>query len=26
MTNANTGGAEAYYQPYVVVNYIIKHD
>jgi microcystin-dependent protein len=26
MTNANTGGAEAYYQPYLVVNYIIKHD
>lgn len=26
MTNANTGGGEAYYQPYVVVNYIIKHD
>jgi microcystin-dependent protein len=26
MTNADTGGAEAYYQPYVVVNYIIKHD
>jgi microcystin-dependent protein len=26
VTNANTGGAEAYYQPYVVVNYIIKHD
>jgi microcystin-dependent protein len=26
MTNANTGGAEAYLQPHVVVNYIIKHD
>jgi len=26
MTNANTGGGEAYYQPHVVVNYIIKHD
>jgi microcystin-dependent protein len=26
MTNANTGGAEAYFQPHVVVNYIIKHD
>lgn len=26
MTNAETGGAEAYYQPYLVVNYIIKHD
>ena len=26
VTNANTGGAEAYYQPYLVVNYIIKHD
>jgi microcystin-dependent protein len=26
MTNAETGGAQAYYQPYVVVNYIIKHD
>lgn len=26
MTNANTGGAEAYYQPHLVVNYIIKHD
>ena len=26
VTNAPTGGAEAYYQPYVVVNYIIKHD
>jgi microcystin-dependent protein len=26
MTNANTGGGEAYYQPYGVVNYIIKHD
>ncbi len=26
MTNANTGGGEAYYQPYLVVNYIIKHD
>jgi microcystin-dependent protein len=22
----NTGGAEAYFQPYLVVNYIIKHD
>jgi microcystin-dependent protein len=26
VTNANTGGGEAYYQPHVVVNYIIKHD
>jgi microcystin-dependent protein len=26
MTNADTGGAEAYLQPHVVVNYIIKHD
>lgn len=26
MTNANTGGAEAYFQPYLAVNYIIKHD
>ena len=26
VTNANTGGAEAYFQPYLVVNYIIKHD
>jgi microcystin-dependent protein len=26
MSNANTGGAEAYFQPYLVVNYIIKHD
>jgi microcystin-dependent protein len=26
MSNANTGGAEAYFQPHVVVNYIIKHD
>jgi len=26
MTNAETGGAQAYYQPYLVVNYIIKHD
>jgi microcystin-dependent protein len=26
MTNAETGGAQAYYQPYGVVNYIIKHD
>ena len=26
MSNANTGGAEAYLQPYLVVNYIIKHD
>ena len=26
MSNASTGGAEAYYQPYLVVNYIIKHD
>jgi microcystin-dependent protein len=26
VTNANTGGGEAYYQPYLVVNYIIKHD
>jgi microcystin-dependent protein len=26
MTNADTGGAEAYFQPHVVVNYIIKHD
>ena len=26
MTNAETGGAEAYFQPHVVVNYIIKHD
>lgn len=26
MTNANTGGGEAYFQPHVVVNYIIKHD
>jgi len=23
---AETGGAQAYYQPYLVVNYIIKHD
>lgn len=26
MSNANTGGGEAYLQPHVVVNYIIKHD
>jgi microcystin-dependent protein len=26
MTNTETGGAQAYYQPYLVVNYIIKHD
>lgn len=26
MSNAETGGAQAYYQPYGVVNYIIKHD
>jgi microcystin-dependent protein len=26
MTNAETGGGQAYYQPYGVVNYIIKHD
>lgn len=26
MSNASTGGGEAYYQPYLVVNYIIKHD
>ena len=26
VTNANTGGGEAYYQPYLAVNYIIKHD
>lgn len=26
VTNANTGGGQAYYQPYLVVNYIIKHD
>jgi microcystin-dependent protein len=26
VTNANTGGGEAYYQPHLVVNYIIKHD
>jgi len=26
MSNADTGGAEAYLQPHVVVNYIIKHD
>lgn len=26
VTNAETGGGQAYYQPYVVVNYIIKHD
>jgi microcystin-dependent protein len=26
MTNADTGGAEAYFQPYLAVNYIIKHD
>lgn len=25
-STAETGGAEAYYPPYVVVNYIIKHD
>jgi microcystin-dependent protein len=25
-STASTGGAEAYYQPYGVVNYIIKHD
>ena len=26
VTNANTGSGEAYYQPHLVVNYIIKHD
>lgn len=26
MSNAETGGAQAYYPPYGVVNYIIKHD
>ena len=26
MTNANTGSGTDYYQPYLVVNYIIKHD
>lgn len=26
MSNAETGGAQAYYPPYAVVNYIIKHD
>lgn len=26
VTNANTGGGEAYLQPYLAVNYIIKHD
>ena len=26
MSNANTGGGEAYLQPHLVVNYIIKHD
>jgi microcystin-dependent protein len=26
VTNAQTGGGEAYYQPHLVVNYIIKHD
>ena len=26
MTNAETGGAQDYFQPYLVVNYIIKHD
>jgi microcystin-dependent protein len=26
VTNANTGGGDAYYQPHLVVNYIIKHD
>jgi microcystin-dependent protein len=25
-STAETGGAQAYYQPYGVVNYIIKHD
>ena len=25
-STAETGGAQAYYQPYLVVNYIIKHD
>lgn len=26
MSNASTGSGTAYYQPYLVVNYIIKHD
>lgn len=26
INNANTGGGDAYYQPHLVVNYIIKHD
>jgi microcystin-dependent protein len=26
MTNAQTGSGTAYYQPYLVVNFIIKHD
>jgi len=26
MSNASTGGGTDYYQPYLVVNYIIKHD
>jgi hypothetical protein len=26
VTNANTGSGTDYYQPYLVINYIIKHD
>jgi hypothetical protein len=26
MTNATTGSGTAYYQPFLAVNYIIKHD
>lgn len=26
LTNVNAGGGQEYYQPYLVVNYIIKHD